>query len=178
MSDLPSSSITPTTTTTSNASKFACWHEELRLFEATRRQKCSSKLDSCKLFWKSHQNLLQVGLDESQRAHRLVLGLSQAQKVLATSLRTKSHVRKKTNHKQSEETTKQKSGFLDSLQSSTDTIKSAFLESSRRLAAVDQRIQKLLQQSQDGISQLETEGKAALHVMEETMNRTTQAWGT
>lgn len=152
----------------SPSDKFA-WHEELRVFEANRRQKYSSKLDSSRLYWKAYTHLLEDGKLETERAHRILLGVAQAQKVLATSLRSKKYVRKTKK--------KQDVGFLDTLNESTDEFKATFTESSRYLISLDAKLSKLLQQSMDGIMHLEGRGKSILDLMEQTQNQTVEAWG-
>jgi hypothetical protein len=147
----------------------ADWHEELRVFEAKRRLKYSSKLDTCQLYWKSHQQLLQDGEQETQRAHRLALGLAQAQMVLSKSLRSKIHKQKK---KRSN-----KIGFLDSLQVCTDSLKATFGESSSQLGQLNDKIVAISQASLDGLLHLVERGKSILELMEKTHNDTTSAWG-
>ncbi|GKY95467.1 hypothetical protein MPSEU_000508300 [Mayamaea pseudoterrestris] len=168
-SDFNSSSSTAAAAAAAAPSDRFAWHEELRVYEAKRKLKYSSKLDSCQLYYKSHRQLLEDGVNETKRAHRLTLGLAQAQKILANSLRTKKHVKRTRKNVT-------KLGFLDSLNESTDAIKTCFVESSHQVMQVDEKIKALIQEIMDGILHLTERGKSILELMEKTQNDTTDAW--
>jgi hypothetical protein len=62
------------------------WHEQLRTFEAQRRSKNKSKLESIPLYWQSHQDLLEDSILETGKAYRLIVGISKAHARLAQLL--------------------------------------------------------------------------------------------
>lgn len=80
----PSRSTSTTTSNSLSISKESHAHfESLKSFEAERRQKFQTLVDSSKFQLQSHIQLLQEGKDETFRAQRLVLGLIKAHTLLA-----------------------------------------------------------------------------------------------
>jgi hypothetical protein len=62
------------------------WHTSLKAFEADRRTKYQSNVETLDLYWKSHCELIEASVHETARAYRLVLGISKAHERMAVTL--------------------------------------------------------------------------------------------
>jgi hypothetical protein len=178
MSETPSSQVTSP----------LGWHKELRAFEADRRTKYQSNLESLTLYWKSHCDLLETSVHETARAYRLVLGVSKAHERMATTLgaptqgkglsKQSSSVSASTSSSASASTPNEQQQQLASLEEANATMIQHFGESATTMETnVAASLSNLLQTIQATQNQVCKEGKQMLKVLEKHEAQVEQAWG-
>ena len=145
-----------------NSSRKGKWHERLRDFEAQRRSKTKSKLESIPLYWQSYLHLLDESLWETRKAYRLALGLSKAQAKLAQTLARGEGTPDPT---------------LESLERAHSLPQEKFQESSVVMEEhFAQPIHKLLTSFEATVAQLRSRGKVILQVLQQVEDDVNQAW--
>jgi hypothetical protein len=165
--------------TTATRTKFE-WHEELRVFEANRRSKYTVKLDGLKLCLKSYTFLLDTGIRDAQRLHRVLFGVATAQLVLARNLRGCKQPHNSmtpTGTAQDDNDNPASMLSLKSLTKSTDVIAKTFVASKHQLVQMDEQAKRMVQDLIDQHQELSTRGKDLLEEIESVESECGQAWG-
>jgi hypothetical protein len=153
------------------------WHNELKVFEADRRTKYQSNLESLTLDWKAHCDLLENSVHETAKAYRLVLGVSKAHERMATTLAAPSSVSASTPNDQQQQQQPEK--HLTSLEEANAAMIQHFAESAVTMETnVASSLSNLLQTIQATQQQVSKEGKQMLKVLEKHEAQVEQAWGT
>jgi hypothetical protein len=150
------------------------WHNELKVFEADRRTRYQSNLESLTLHWKAHCDLLDTSVHETAKAYRLVLGVSKAHERMATTL-SASAVSASTPNEQQQQ---QQQTHLSSLEEANVTMIQHFSDSATTMETnVASSLNNLLQTIQATQQQVSKEGKQMLKVLEKHEAQVEQAWG-
>ena len=148
------------------------WYNELKVFEADRRTKYQSNLESLTLNWKAHCDLLENSVHETAKAYRLVLGVSKAHERMATTLASSSVSASAPNEQQ------QPQKHLTSLEEANSKMIHHFEESAATMKTnVVSSLNNLLQTIQATQQQVSKEGRQMLKVLEKHEARVEQAWG-
>jgi hypothetical protein len=151
------------------------WHNELKVFEADRRTKYQSNLESLTLYWKAHCDLLENSVHETAKAYRLVLGVSKAHERMATTLAPSSVSASTPNEQQQ---LHQQQTHITSLEEANATMIHHFGESATTMETnVASSLNNLLQTIQATQQQVSKEGKQMLKVLEKHEAQVEQAWG-
>lgn len=172
-------------------------HTQLKDYESKRRLAYSSKLESISLYWKSYRDLLSASLQETKRAHRLVLGTCRSYVVYADALRNirndtfldeKGHIANDKNQKRlasarkkSSESigqTKGKESMFAQVQASHQVVAEKFGENGSNMdEEIAEAIGSLFNDVQNQFSTMDALGTAVLEELERTEQEVTTAWG-
>jgi hypothetical protein len=164
------------------------WHTSLKAFEADRRTKYQSNVETLDLYWKSHCELIEASVHETARAYRLVLGISKAHERMAVTLgktvqssQSQSSVTSSVSATASataSATVSLSEQQLDSLEEDTAAMIQNFGESALTMETnVASSLHSLLQRIQATQSQVSKEGSKMLKVLEKAEAQVEQAWG-
>jgi hypothetical protein len=170
------------------------WHNELKVFEADRRTKHQSNMESLTLYWKAHCDLLDNSVHETAKAYRLVRGVSKAHERMATTLAASAssvsvpasatssvsapneqQLQQQLQHQQQQERTH----HLTALEEANASMIQHFGESATTMETnVASSLSNLLQTIQATQQQVSKEGQQMLRVLEKHEAQVEQAWGT
>jgi hypothetical protein len=149
------------------------WLHEIRAFEADRRTKYQSNLESLTVYWKSHCDILDTSVHETSRAYRLVLGVSKAHERMATTLG------KGLSSLESESAPNETQQQLNSLEEANATMVQHFADSAATMKTNDvtTTLCNLLQTIQATQTQISKDGKQILKVLKRQEAQVELAWG-
>jgi len=159
---------------TTTTSEISTWHDRLRAAEAQRRSYFQGKLSSTALFCQSYYNVLEAGIQETAKAHRLVLGIARAQEKLAQALGETAN-----NEAAAEDDSKDgAASALTTLELSNAHMQQRFEESSTIMeSTIVSNIQKLEESVREQAKQLKVEGSTFLKLLARCEENVMNAWG-
>lgn len=173
-------------------------HSQLKDYESKRRLAYSSKLESTSLYWKSYRDLLSAALQETKRAHRLVLGTCRAYQVYADALNNihsdtfldeKFNIANEKNQKrlanarkmdpETEEFTQgKKESMFSKVQATHKTVAEKFGENGNNMdEEIAEAIGSLYNDVQTQFSTMDALGSSVIAELERTEQEVTSAWG-
>jgi hypothetical protein len=177
MAQEPQQPESPETPSSQSQSSPSGWHNELKVFEADRRSKYQSNLESLTLYWKAHCDLLETSVHETAKAYRLVLGVSKAHERMATTLASASVSASASNEQQQQQQQQQQQHIASLEEANANMIQHFGYSAATMEINVASSLNNLLQTIQETQQQVSKEGKQMLKVLEKHEAQVEQAWG-